>query len=480
MQDTLRYRLSRLVTGEAWDARPALKHRVLKLMVGWGGPRVGVAAGGAGSARPWRTPTRVDCGLAAALRTPALPCRSPASPPHSTTPPHPPTHPLQFRFWVRENEALLAASRAPGAGGVRVLRTSSRCAELRRREDEGGRLAPACLSLPLLPPLPLLLPSQAAQPAARHRAKHPAGVRAPSPHSFGRKAAQVAQSRWGEAINELQRMQARSAGLGMHASAKLSCHWPRPCLRRQPAAALTCPLTAHGVLPLPPHPPLQGTRLLPLLKLSLGENLKLSMAAEAAAAAPTAASAAGALPAERRVSPGSDAGSSQSTGASSPSATASPTRQGLPQSPATPAQGAGGRLRQPPPPPAAAPTDGSQAQQAQQAKQPSFSLDDLLGLTLEEPQVSQACQRGRGPRCRAAPGSARPAAAPQLPALSPRLPPQLPSRLPPPCLHARRTPSPPHPPPRLPMRLRCVRRLPCSSPMPAAPDYEDSFSWSRA
>ena len=37
VQGALRYRLSRLASGEAWDVAPRLKLRVVKLMVGWVG-----------------------------------------------------------------------------------------------------------------------------------------------------------------------------------------------------------------------------------------------------------------------------------------------------------------------------------------------------------------------------------------------------------------------------------------------------------
>lgn len=40
VQDALRYRLTRLVTENSWDARPQLKLRVLKLMVRQAGGEV--------------------------------------------------------------------------------------------------------------------------------------------------------------------------------------------------------------------------------------------------------------------------------------------------------------------------------------------------------------------------------------------------------------------------------------------------------
>lgn len=137
-----------------------------------------------------------------------------------------------------------------------------------------------------------------------------------------------------------------------------------------------------------PSSPSQGARLLPLLKLSLHENLTLSRAAaEAEATAAAALTAASSVP-EREAgvappaAPPSEAGSAKSTAGTAPSPT--PARA-APLSPATPAAADGG-LREPP---------QHVPQVAQQAQQAQFSLDDLLGLDWEQPpeqpQVSCCC-----------------------------------------------------------------------------------------
>ena len=120
----------------------------------------------------------------------------------------------------------------------------------------------------------------------------------------------------------------------------------------------------------------QGSRRLPLLKLSLHENLALRRAAEeaeavaaaaereAAAAATAASAAAQRAAAAPPPAPASEAGSVKSTAGTAPA----PARA-APLSPATPAAADGG-LREPP-------------QQAPQAQQAGFSLDDLLGLSWE-------------------------------------------------------------------------------------------------
>lgn len=170
------------------------------------------------------------------------------------------------------------------------------------------------------------------------------------------------------------------------------------------------------------HVPLQGSRLLPLLKLTLRENLQLSTAAEAAAdatpaAAPpsSVASAAERKPAAQAVADapylfsdgggsvkttaerhvltpdsGSDGGGSVKSTAGTPPAPRAP-----PDSPATPAVADAGRLKEPPRTAAVAVQQGEGRQEAQQAQQgAAFSLDDLLGLSWEdasEPQASHCC-----------------------------------------------------------------------------------------
>ena len=171
------------------------------------------------------------------------------------------------------------------------------------------------------------------------------------------------------------------------------------------------PATSSQLRSRPPQLPstLQALRLLPLLKLALLENLHLSAELEAAAGRSSAAGSA--VPDAGRVSAGSDRASEVSAPGAGEGAPAQPPAAA---GPATPAQA--GRLRQPPEAPAAterrreppsatwlqAPAPLAAAAQAgppsvpaQQAQQaPQFSLDDLLGLTLEAQPAPPPAQVG--------------------------------------------------------------------------------------
>lgn len=163
------------VTGDAWDGRPQLKLKILNLMAStcwlW---EQGMQLGG------------TEEQLASIPQQPLQHC--------ATWPDGMLAHtPLQFRFMVSENERLLASSRAGAAPAGSPARTP-------RQARWVGE------------PHTLQLPCSPWEPDGDALLAEPALTVAPA-CSFGRKGqavqARAAHSRWGEAINELGRMQVR-------------------------------------------------------------------------------------------------------------------------------------------------------------------------------------------------------------------------------------------------------------------------------